>query len=270
MYCSDNKPIYQAEPKQMGKIGFKEWGWTSTIQGWYNESSKWRGCALKEKLQPWDVGINFEKDQTPSEIKDTWSKVGRNLRNKKVVALRIMEVTCDEQGKPLNRVHYHLIIKSKHTQRELETIIDNSIPEGIPFHKHVKKVAKMFGYVSYVFKCKVAGRVDGKWVADKWEYDRILFAPHCGFRKIATVGKFWSKPVEVTRTEIAKYEKQLAENLKGKDVRGFVKWLHDSKDIREMNFKKLRRHVGRNIDKPYMQSLLAKYRRYKANQNKQE
>ena len=163
MYYSDYEPLFQSNPDEYKQSSFKLKGWTETVAGYLNEAKKESNPpAPKSKTSRSSVplgmsGINFEIEQTPKEITDTWAKVRRKLKAAGVVAYRILEITTDGNGQPMNRVHYHLIVKSDHTKADLERAIDQSIPAGIPYHKHVKPIKNEWGYICYILKAKVGG-----------------------------------------------------------------------------------------------------------------
>jgi hypothetical protein len=227
-------------------------GWTDTVVGYCNEASKEATLLLRNRLlqghpYTWDVGINFELEQTPKQISDTWSKVRRKLNQAGVVAYRVLETTTDGHGKPTNRVHYHLLVKSQHTKHELEGIIDRSIPEGIPYHKHIKPIKNQWGFICYILKARVEGR-RGEWLKDLYRNERILFRPNLGIKKIATVGKFWTKPKAKIWEEIKAQEEQIGNNLEEKKLRRLVNFVHEDFFGGQMARKDIERSIGRHAD----------------------
>ena len=233
MYYSDYEPLFQSNPDEYKQSSFKLKGWTETVAGYLNEAKKESTLLLRnQKLQGhpyrWAVGINFEIEQTPKQISETWAKVRRKLKAAGVVAYRILEITTDGNGQPMNRVHYHMIVKSHHTKADLERAIDQSIPEGIPYHKHVKPIKNAWGYICYILKAKVGGMdKQGRWVSDKYADERIMFRPKLGIKKVATVGDFFVKSKAAIWTEIKNQERRIAENLQRPEIARLVKFIHE-------------------------------------------
>ena len=198
-----------------------------------NEAKKEATLLLRNrKLQGhpyrWDVGINFEIEQSPKQISETWAKVRRKLKKAGVVGYRILEITTDGSGHPTNKVHYHIIVKSDHTKADLERAIDQSIPEGIPYHKHVKPIDNEWGYICYILKAKVEGWKQGRWSNDLYVEQRIMFRPHLGIKKVATVGNFWVKSKATIWSEIKDQERRIAENLQRPEIARLVKFIHEN------------------------------------------
>jgi len=232
-YYSDYEPLFQSNPDEYRQSSFKPKGWTETVAGYLNEAKKESTLLLRnQKLQRhpyrWDVGINFEIEQTPKQISETWAKVRRKLKAAGVVAYRILEITTDGNGQPMNRVHYHMIVKSHHTKADLERAIDQSIPEGIPYHKHVKPIENEWGYICYILKARIGGfDKQGRWVSDKYADKRIMFRPKLGIKKVATVGNFFVKSKAAIWTEIKNQERLIAENLERPEIARLVKFIHE-------------------------------------------
>lgn len=255
MYYSDYEPLFQSNPDEYRQSPFKPKGWTETVAGYLNEAKKEATLLLRnQKLQGhpyhWAVGINFEIEQTPKEITDTWAKVRRKLKAAGVVAYRIIEITADAWGRPTNRVHYHMIVKSDHTQADLERAVDLSIPKGIPYHKHVKPIKNEWGYICYILKARVGGfNKQGQWVSDKYADQRIMFRPKLGVKKVATVGKFFaSKSKAAIWTEIKEQERLIGENLQRPEVARLVNYLYDSFFGRQLPRKRIERGIGLHAD----------------------
>jgi hypothetical protein len=255
MYNSDYERLFQSDPLEYRQSSFKPKGWTDTVVSYLNEAKKEATLLVRNrKLQGhryrWDVGINFEVEQTPKQITDTWAKVRRKLKAAGVVAYRIIEITTDGNGHPTNRVHYHLIVKSEHTKADLERAIDQSIPERIPFHKHVKPIENEWGYILYILKAKVEGwNKQGRWVKDLYAAERLMFRPKLGIRKVATVGNFWANKSKATIwTEIKNQERLIAENLQRPEIARLVKYIYEIYFGRKEPLKDIQRSIGLHAD----------------------
>jgi hypothetical protein len=205
------------------------------------------------------VGINFEIDQSPKEISETWAKVRRKLQAAGIVAYRILEITTDGNGRPMNRVHYHLLVKSDHTKADLERAIDTSIPAGLPFHKHVKPIKNPWGYICYILKAKVGGfNKQGRRVADKWADERIMFRSKLGIKKVATVGKFFVKSKAALWNDIKEQERTIGDNLARPEIAGLVDFLYNNYFGRQIDRKDIERRVGLHADGEPIQRWAAK------------
>ncbi len=254
MYYSDYEPLFQSNPLDYKPSPFKLKSWTETIAGYINEASKERTLLIRNsQLQGhpyrWAVGINFEIDQTPKEISDTWAKVRRKLKAAGVVAYRILEITTDGDGQPMNRVHYHMIVKSHHTKADLERAIDGSIPAGIPYHKHVERIKNEHGYIPYIVKAKIGGfNKQGRWVSDKYADERILFRAKLGIKKLATVGDFFVKSKAAIWTEIKDQERRIGENLERPEIARLVKYIYEVYFCRQEPLDDIRRSIGLHAD----------------------
>ena len=234
MYYSDYEPLFQSNPLEYKQSPFKLKVGPKRLSGYINEASKERTILIRNpRLQGhpyrWAVGINFEIDQTPKEISDTWAKVRRKLKAAGVVAYRILEITTDGDGQPMNRVHYHMIVKSHHTKADLERAIDGSIPAGIPYHKQVEPIKNEQGYIPYILKAKIGGfNKQGRWMSDKYANERILFRAKLGIKKLATVGDFFVKSKAAIWTDIKEQERRIGENLKRPEIARLVNYIYES------------------------------------------
>ncbi len=255
MYGSNHESLFQSDPLKYRQSSFKPKGWTDTVESFLNEAKKEATLLLRNRqLQGhryrWDVGINFEIDQTAKEISETWAKVGRKLNLAGVVAYRILEITTDGNGCPTNRVHYHLIVKSDHTKADLEQIIDQTIPTGIPYHKHVKPIDNEWGFILYILKARVEGwNKAGRWVKDKYADERILFRPNLNIKKVAKVGEFWANKSKATIwSEIKDKQGRIGENLQRPEVARLVKFIHEDFFGRQIARKEIERSIGLHAD----------------------
>jgi len=255
MYDSNQEPLFQSDPLEFRQSSFKPKGWTDTVESFLNEAKKeatllLRNRQLQGHCYRWDVGINFESEQSAKEISDTWAKVRRMLKQVGVVAYRILEITTDGNGHPMNRVHYHLLVKSDHSKADLEKAIDQSIPKGIPFHKHVKPIENEWGYILYILKAQVEGyNKQRRRVKDLYADARILFRPKLGIKKVATVGNFWANKSKSTIwSEIKDKERRIGENLQRPEVALLVNFIHEDFFGRQIARKKIERSIGLHAD----------------------
>jgi hypothetical protein len=143
-----------------------------------------------------------------------------------------------------------MIVKSDHTRGDLERAIDESIPQGIPYYKHVKTIENEWGYILYVVKALVAGyNKQGRWVNDKYADQRIMFQPKLGIKKVATVGKFFANKSKATIwSEIKDRERRIGKNLQRPEVARLVKYLYEDFFGRQVPRKRIERGIGLHAD----------------------
>ncbi len=182
MYCSAAVPkIFQEEPLEWRPSSFTLKSWTDTIAGYLYEAKKlsmclWHNRRLMQDEYTWEVTINFEKELSPVDINDRWTKITRKLRESGIVALWVREPSRD------NRCHHHLLLKNQITETELRRIVRESLPSRseLPTHTHIERIRNQWKYVWYITKAKIRTVVDGKEVKDKHRSKRLLFAPKLG------------------------------------------------------------------------------------------
>jgi hypothetical protein len=139
-----------------------------------------------------------------------------------------------------------MIVKSDHAQADLERAIDESIPEGIPYHKHAKQIENEWGYICYILKARVEGwNRQGRWVKDLYGDQRIMFRSKLGIKKVATVGNFWGNKSKATIwSEIKDQERRISENLERPEVARLVNYLYESFFGRQIARKDIERRIG--------------------------
>lgn len=232
-YSSDRtNKIFQTHPTRSKPSLFSPKGWTDSLDSYTNEAGKLRTLILRNRKlagEPytWHVTINVESVQTPTEIKTLWEKACRILRDNGIVALWVREPT--KSGK----VHYHLILRTRITRKELEKVIKAAMPTKQPgkkragWHKSIKPVTDDWQLAHYVTKAKIAGYVKGQRVADYYARKRLLFVPGLPFNKVGVIGNFWVKPKAKMWDDVKADEKKIAEGLAKPNVKRLAKHAHD-------------------------------------------
>ncbi len=125
-------------------------------------------------------------DLTQPQVRRTWRKISKALSAEGVVLWWFREIT-----RRTNRVHYHVITTSKHTEQEVKTIVRDACP----------------------YKCRLMFKPEtpGKWAnyslkltTGKNGHKIVLFAKTCSLRVHGDIGDgdFWQyKPKKKTAAE---------------------------------------------------------------------
>jgi hypothetical protein len=231
MYCSipDDK-IYQKKPLWSQPAVHKLKSWTETVEGYLNEAKKLTNCLFRNRKlarEPytWFVTIYVDVVMEPKAINEWWKKAVRNLQRKGVVALWVREPTST------NKVHYHLLLRSRHSKSQLVNIIEESLPSrGLGrWHKNIKPVdGSDWRLLHYITKAKTAGETkSGKYVTDLYRSKRLLFKRGLGIRKHGTIGAFWVKSKEGIWRDVQAKEKRIAEGLAQKNVKRLAEYAYE-------------------------------------------
>jgi hypothetical protein len=235
-YSSDQtRKIYQRKPVFSKPSQFRPKGWTETVEGYIREAGKLRTLILlNRKLSgepyTWHVTINFEKPLSPSEIKTQWEKVCRNLRVSGIVALWIREPTRSD------KVHYHLILRTRIDRKNLEKIIKAAMPTREPgdkragWHKSIKPVTDDWQLAHYVTKAKIVGFVKGRRVDDYYANKRLLFVTGLPLNKVGEIGGFWFKSKSKMWHGVKAAEQRIEEGLNEPNVKRLAHHVHELLD----------------------------------------
>lgn len=231
MYCSipDDK-IYQKKPIWSQPSTHKLKSWTETVEGYLNEAKKLTTCLFRNRKlarEPytWFVTIYVDVVMQPKAVNDWWKKAARNLQRKGIVAIWVREPTST------NKVHYHMLLRSRHTQSQLTTIIEESLPSRKlgRWHKNIEPVeGGDWRLLHYITKAKTAGETkSGKFVTDLYRRKRLLFKPGLGIRKHGTIGAFWVKSKEAIWSDVKAKEQRIAEGLAQANVKRLAEYAYE-------------------------------------------
>jgi hypothetical protein len=172
--------------------------------------------------------IYVDVTMQPKAINDWWKKASRNLQRNGVVALWVREPTRT------NRVHYHLLLRSIHTKKQLATIIEESLPSRRfgRWHKNIKTVQKKDGrLLQYITKAKTAGVTkSGVYLSDLYRKKRLLFKSSLGIRKHGTIGRFWVKSKQAIWNDVKAREKRISEGLEKPNVKRLAEHVYEFVD----------------------------------------
>lgn len=257
MYCSipDDK-IYQKKPLWSKPSVHKLKSWTDTIEGYLYEAKKLTTCLLHNRKlakQPytWFVTIYVDFVMPPKQVTDWWKKAVRNLQRKGVVALWVREPTST------NKVHYHILLRSRHSKNDLTEIIEASLPSRKlgRWHKNIKQIDKSdYRLLHYISKAKTAGKTkSGKFVTDLNRKKRLLFKSGLGIRKHGAIGAFWVKSKEAIWNDVKAKEKRIAEGLAQENVKRLAEHAYEFV-CGAVPLRRIERNFGYHWDSPNIQN----------------
>ena len=220
--------LYQRNPLFDRPSLHKPRSWTETIQSFINNAHELSQCLLRNmKLTPGGyslaVTINVRADLSIDEIKSVWKKATRKMRSHGVVALWVREPNRRD------RCNYHLIVSTPRTQKEMEEILEISMPsrKEVMWHKQVRPIKSPFVWAKYICKAKMSGSKKGKLLRDMYAGKRLLFHTRTGLDKFGTIGPFWKKPKAILWKEIQDREKRIATGLDQPNVKAAAKFMFD-------------------------------------------
>jgi hypothetical protein len=213
--------VYLENPKIRSTTLHKEKGWTSSITGYWHESSKLARLILRNRKylnQPytWAVTIKIESVMRPDMAVELWRNACEKMRDAGVTALWVREPAKNHS------IHYHLITTSHSGQKkQLERAIEKAMPHRsvVAYHKQVKPILSEWYWSHYITKAKVAGTVNGVALRDKYAKKRLLFRPHLGLNKSGKFGDFWAKRKKDLWAEIQSIEQRITDGLANRKVR---------------------------------------------------
>ncbi len=220
-----NPPLlFQEDPlgSHGNNLRFNEKSWTDTIVGYLNESRRFVQCVmanmtLMHRPYTWLVNLNIEQELTPKEICSHRARFSRKMRQSGIVAVSVIEPTWP------NRVHYHLLLSSQQSEKELRRIIAESMPTDIPFHSWVERIYNPLWWARYIVKAKAEGILNGRVSKDIHGGKRLLFKPNLGFNKVGYIGEFWIRSRAKLWNEICERESHIADGLELPGVRASAK-----------------------------------------------
>ena len=225
---SSERRLFQAEPKWFSSSHgrHRPKGWTESVQSYKVEAQRELSCLMANQRllgrpYTWLITLNIISVMSAAQVNKLWAVVARRLRRTGVVAYRVVEVNSD------NKVHFHLLLSSEHTETDLRGILDKAAAD-LPLRKHMERVRLPYETAAYILKAPVEGVSSDRKrpLKDKHGNRRMLFTPHTGIRKIGVVGKFFLKPKTKLRAVMQEYAKKQAEAMKSPSKRRLVNHLY--------------------------------------------
>ena len=196
--------IYQLDPPITNGSNYKLKTWTDTSDGYIYEAKNLTYCLLENKKligkrYSWFVTINFHHTMTLKKIKafykENWADNCRKLQKKGLIAFWVIEVSKE------NKIHFHLIVLSNHTEKELDQIFEDCLPNRKfigGWHKKIQQIDEDdFWLMHYVSKAKLTITTKkGEIIEDIYKNKRLLFKKRLGIKKHGSIGEFWFKPIK--------------------------------------------------------------------------
>ena len=230
-YSKSDGKIYQTHPEFSKASSHQPKGWVETVAGYLRESRQWAICINRNRRQmgygySWAVHINHNDELSPEIITEIWSKACRILRKRKIVCIWVREPNR------LNKVHYHLIVKSPVRKKDLASAIEAAMPPRSKYRwrKRIERIKNQYRLANYVVKSKVPGvNRNGLYVKDLYREKRLLFCENIGFKKIGTIGDFWEGGTNKKKMwkEIQGIEKKIDLARRDNNVLAAAKYIHE-------------------------------------------
>lgn len=248
--------IFQRKPILSKRSAHKLKSWTETIEGYLYEAKKLTTCLFQNRQlakQPytWFVTIYVDVVMQPKAVNDWWKKATRNLHRNGIVAIWCREPTRT------NKVHYHLILRSTHSQKQLASIIEESLPNRTlgRWHKNLEPIdGSDWRLLHYITKAKTPGKTkNGQFVNDLYRKKRLLFKSGLGIRKHGTIGLFWIKTKEIIWSDVKATEKRIAEGLDQRNVKRLAEHAYDFVNG-AVELTQIERHFGYFSKSPGIQN----------------
>lgn len=241
----------------------KETGWTDSLASYEYEANKLTRCLeinrnLAKSNYTWFVTINVRTYMNPAEIQAFWTNAKEKLRHKGLVALWVLEFTLK------SKAHYHLLVRSSHTKRELEKLIESSLPKRsvVAWHKRILTVEKAPAnqpdrLLFYITKARLAihTKAGVKPNHDRYASQRRLPKPRLGLRKFGNIGPFWVKRKAAIWDEVVAIENRISYGLSQAGVAALAdhvyEFLGTGNDV--IKLEQLRRKFGYQWDSHWVQ-----------------
>lgn len=256
---ADDGKIYQTNSTFSKPSKFQPKGWTDTVLGYIREAKQWAMCLLRNRRlmkrpYTWAVHINLNEEVPLDTIAPMWEKTCRKLNDRGLVCIWVRE------SNRLNKMHYHIIVKTSISIAELKRAIDDAMPSRkvVKWRKRVEPIINEWRLCHYVFKAKVNGyNKHGIMVDDLYRTKRLLFKANMPFRKVGTIGEFWEGGKNKTKmwNEIRAIEKRIADGLGKPNMTLLVKHVYQLIGD-TMPLKAIKRSLGYWADEPAIQDWL--------------
>lgn len=263
--------LYQRNPPKEKRNRYRlkdgnlapEKGWTDSLASYEYESNKNTRCleinrTLAKSNYQWFVTINIRKYMSPIEINDFWKKATEKLRRKKLICCWFREYTKK------SKVHYHLLVSSSHTKRELEKLIESSLPNRskIDWHKRIIPVERPpenqpDRLLYYITKARLTVRtkVGEKPNHDRYAKQRRLQVPGIGLHKTGNIGKFWVIPKKAIWDQVIATEARISLGLSQPNVGALADHVYEFLGAGNniIKLEQLRRKFGYQWDAEWVQ-----------------
>ncbi len=267
-----NEILYQTNPIKEKRNRYrlpdgrlpKEKSWVDSLASYETEANQLTRCLVANREMAgenytWLVTINFRVFLAPAKIKAVWRKSKEKLYKNGLVACWILEYSKN------SNVHFHLLVRSKHSEEELKDLIESSLPNRrkIPWHKNIKPVKKPprkqpDRLLYYITKARLSKRTPAgaRPILDRYAAKRRLQKPGVGMRKFGTIGRFWVTPKKKIWAEISAVEKQIALGLSQPNVAALAERVSEflGEEQNVVTREQIRRKFGYHWDSNWIQT----------------
>jgi len=140
------------------------------------------------------VTLKYLKEFTAQEIRAMWSKVKALLIQQGIIAFSVAEITSrshvlpdgSRRYFPINRVHYHCLVDSSLSERQIRGIFNHSCLEsGLMKDEFEVQYESIPDRKTFEHKCKYILKFDN------FNGQAILFRPGTGINKVCSVGRWF-------------------------------------------------------------------------------
>lgn len=223
--------IFQRNPVYEKPSHFPAKGWTETVVGYQKEAKKWvygviQNSFLMKRPYKWVLHLNLNSHVLPKDVSPMWQKVCESLKGQGIIALWVREPNRE------NKIHYHIIVKSNVTKKELNRAIKKAMPPRsvANWRSRPERIKSLGKLANYIFKAKVSGfDENGNWVADLHAPKRLLFIAKLPFKKVGSIGKFWESGMSVPKfwDQLKAKEEKKRIGLMDSDIRHLCRYVFE-------------------------------------------
>lgn len=202
--------LYQERPYRMSTYRLhKSYSTTDSLES-YNNAARREVCILlrNRRKAKHEIVIHHLTELPLKQVHETWRKIKGYLKKSGIVAWTVTEITRDNRSKPTNRIHRHLLIDGKWSDKTLRRLFkDSCLCSGLEkkdFRIDYRTIPNFKKKVFYATKCNRPNEV-------------ILFTKHTGIRKFEAIGPWFldESGNPISRTEswenVKKQLKELSE-----------------------------------------------------------
>jgi hypothetical protein len=151
-----------------------------------------------------EIVIGYRKEFFIKDILKQFSLIKERLEQEGIIAYHIVEITRDDFGKPVNRIHYHFLVDSHYSKNRLKRIFKGACRYA---RLEIGKDCRVLHFPipdrkTFKRKCKYILKYD------TYSEQAILFRPKTGIDKIGAIGH-WFINADGTRASKTKMWKSI-------------------------------------------------------------
>jgi hypothetical protein len=140
------------------------------------------------------ITLKYLREFSAQRIRTTWTILKDLLKQQGIVAFSIAEITTrphvlsngSRRYYPINRIHYHLLVDSDLSERQLRDIFNHSaVDAGLMKNEFEVQYESIPDRKTFERKCKYTLKFDN------FSEQAILFQPGTGINKVASIGRWF-------------------------------------------------------------------------------